>query len=50
VTAEGVDHETTLAFLHEIGCDHAQGWLIAKALPADAFDAFLKRDREAVPG
>jgi diguanylate cyclase (GGDEF)-like protein len=50
VTAEGVDHEAALAFLREVGCDHAQGWLIARALPADAFDAFLKRDREAAPG
>ena len=49
VAAEGVDHPATLAFLREIGCDHAQGWLIAKALPADAFDAFL-REREVVPG
>jgi diguanylate cyclase (GGDEF)-like protein len=50
VTAEGVDHETTLAFLRELGCDHAQGWLIAKALPPEQFDAFLKREREEVPG
>ncbi|HET6913851.1 MAG TPA: EAL domain-containing protein [Rhodanobacteraceae bacterium] len=50
VTAEGVDHEATLAFLREIGCDHAQGWLIAKALTAEAFDAFIAREREAVPG
>lgn len=48
VTAEGVDHPATLAFLREIGCDHAQGWLIAKAMPADTFDAFI--EREAVPG
>ncbi|MGN6312945.1 MAG: putative bifunctional diguanylate cyclase/phosphodiesterase [Rhodanobacteraceae bacterium] len=50
VAAEGVDHEATLAFLRETGCDHAQGWLIAKALPVDAFNAFLKREGEAVPG
>lgn len=50
VAAEGVDHQATLAFLREIGCDHAQGWLIAKALPADAFNEFLKREGEAVPG
>ena len=50
VTAEGVDRASTLAFLHDIGCDHAQGWLIAKALSAEAFDAFLQHEREEVPG
>jgi predicted signal transduction protein with EAL and GGDEF domain len=43
VAAEGVDHPATLAFLREIGCDHAQGWLIARALPVGAFDAFLAK-------
>lgn len=50
VTAEGVDHEATLAFLRQVGCDHAQGWLIAKALRADAFDAFLAREHAEAPG
>ncbi len=50
VTAEGVDNEAALAFLREVGCDHAQGWLVAKALPAEAFDALLSRERAVVPG
>ncbi len=41
VTAEGVTDQTTLDYLCEIGCDHAQGFFIARALPAGAFDAFL---------
>jgi len=41
VTAEGVTDQTTLDYLGEIGCDHAQGFFIAHALPAGAFDAFL---------
>lgn len=41
VTAEGVDHPDALAWLADIGCDHAQGFLIAKAMPEPAFDAFL---------
>ena len=41
VTAEGVSDQATLDYLGEIGCDHAQGFFIARALPAEAFDAFL---------
>jgi diguanylate cyclase (GGDEF)-like protein len=41
VTAEGVTDQTTLDYLGEIGCDHAQGFFIAHAMPAGAFDAFL---------
>ena len=41
VTAEGVEDQATLDYLGEIGCDHAQGFFIAHALPAEAFDAFL---------
>jgi len=41
VTAEGVSDQATLDYLAEIGCDHAQGFYIARALPAEAFDAFL---------
>jgi len=41
VTAEGVDNRNALDYLSAIGCDHAQGYFIAKALPVDAFDRFL---------
>lgn len=41
VTAEGVDDPAALAWLSSIGCDHAQGFLIAAALPEAAFDAFV---------
>src|SRR6476646_10487359 len=41
VTAEGVTDQTSLDYLSEIGCDHAQGFFISRALPPDAFDAFL---------
>jgi predicted signal transduction protein with EAL and GGDEF domain len=44
VTAEGVEDATSLAYLTSIGCDHAQGFLIARALPVSAFDAFLAQD------
>lgn len=41
VTAEGVSDQATLDYLAEIGCDHAQGFFIARPLTAEAFDAFL---------
>jgi len=48
VTAEGVDNAAALDFLVEIGCDHAQGYHIAKALPAEAMTEFIARTRAAV--
>lgn len=43
VTAEGVDDPLVMRFLRETGCDHAQGWFIAKAMSADVFDAFIAK-------
>jgi len=45
VTAEGVEDEAALAGLTDYGCDHAQGYHIARPLPADAFDRFLDEAR-----
>jgi diguanylate cyclase (GGDEF)-like protein len=39
VTAEGVEDQAALDCLTAIGCDHAQGYFISKAVPADAFVA-----------
>jgi EAL domain-containing protein (putative c-di-GMP-specific phosphodiesterase class I)/FixJ family two-component response regulator len=36
VTAEGVDHLDTLNFLNRVGCDLAQGYLIARPMPGDS--------------
>ena len=44
VTAEGVDDMRALDYLSSIGCDHAQGYLIARALTDAAFDDFLATD------
>ena len=41
VTAEGVEDADALAYLADIGCDHAQGYLIARALPEREFERFL---------
>ena len=41
VTAEGVEDVSALDYLATIGCDHAQGYLIARPLQTVAFEAFL---------
>ena len=40
-TAEGVERETQLAVLRELGCDTAQGYLISRPLPAAELDRAL---------
>jgi EAL domain-containing protein (putative c-di-GMP-specific phosphodiesterase class I)/CheY-like chemotaxis protein len=41
--AEGVESEPQLAALAEMGCDVAQGFLIGRPMPAEAFGAWLGR-------
>ena len=41
VTAEGVEEASALDYLATVGCDHVQGFLVARPLPVAAFDAFL---------
>jgi len=51
VTAEGVEDQGALDYLASIGCDHAQGYFISRALPADAFAALATgRDGHAFAG
>lgn len=42
VVAEGVATEAQHALLAKAGCDYAQGYLYAKPLPADEFEALLE--------
>ena len=49
VVAEGVEDEITWQRLAELGCDVAQGWLLAKALPAHEATAWLNRRALSVP-
>jgi len=41
-TAEGVERQTQLEVLKELGCDTAQGYLISRPLPADQLDTVLR--------
>ncbi|HJV87938.1 MAG TPA: EAL domain-containing protein [Noviherbaspirillum sp.] len=47
VVAEGVETESQLAFLRKHGCDHAQGYLITRPLPAPDFQRFAEKSRSA---
>jgi EAL domain-containing protein (putative c-di-GMP-specific phosphodiesterase class I) len=45
VTAEGVEDERAFDYLASIGCNHAQGFFIAKPLEVSAFDGFIGAGR-----
>lgn len=42
LVAEGVETTGELALMREMGCDHIQGWLIARAMPIVNLIAWLK--------
>jgi diguanylate cyclase (GGDEF)-like protein/PAS domain S-box-containing protein len=48
VVAEGVENKAQLAILKKIGCDYAQGFLIAKPMPADEFELLLQNESTKV--
>jgi EAL domain-containing protein (putative c-di-GMP-specific phosphodiesterase class I) len=41
MVAEGVEDESTLRVLTELGCDLVQGWHLAHPMPAAAFESFV---------
>ncbi len=47
VTAEGIETEGQLAQLQALDCQHGQGWLFAKALPAADCERLLEADAAA---
>lgn len=48
--AEGVETDEQAAALVELGCDVAQGWLYAAAMPAEQVAAFCERRRRGGTG
>ena len=44
VVAEGIEHPEQMRRLRELGCDAAQGFAIARPMPAEAVGAFLLRN------
>ncbi len=47
IVAEGVEDEECLAFLREVGCDYAQGYLIGKPMPAADLVALVDEGQRA---
>jgi predicted signal transduction protein with EAL and GGDEF domain len=50
VVAEGVENQWTLDVLPTFGCDRAQGFHIARPMPAAAFSKWLNESSWRVPG
>jgi EAL domain-containing protein (putative c-di-GMP-specific phosphodiesterase class I) len=49
ITAEGVENKAQFEFLLNLGCDMIQGYLIDRALPADAFVNLIERRQLLLP-
>jgi len=49
VVAEGVETQGQLELLAGLGCDHVQGWLFSRAVPAPQFAALLAGGTGQVP-
>ncbi|ACE91724.1 putative bifunctional diguanylate cyclase/phosphodiesterase [Rhizobium phaseoli] len=43
VTAEGVETPGQAEWLHSVGCDRLQGYLVSRPLPVEAIDEFITR-------
>ena len=48
VVAEGVETREQLERLRDIGCDYVQGYLFAKPMPCNEFEALLKKQQAAM--
>ncbi len=43
VSAEGVEDEATLSRLREMGCQYAQGYVLARPMPPERFEEWLRQ-------
>ncbi len=50
VIAEGVERPSELEFLRKLGCEAAQGFLFARPLPVEDYEALLRRGSVELPG
>jgi EAL domain-containing protein (putative c-di-GMP-specific phosphodiesterase class I) len=48
VIAEGVENESQLSFLRELGCDEYQGYFRSRPLPAAEFEQLLRQPADMV--
>jgi diguanylate cyclase (GGDEF)-like protein len=49
IVAEGVEDESSLTFLREVGCDIAQGFFIAKPMPAESIAEWATTSTWRIP-
>ncbi|HEY8560407.1 MAG TPA: EAL domain-containing protein, partial [Pyrinomonadaceae bacterium] len=49
VIAEGIETDSQLKVLKNLGCDYGQGYLLAKPLPKDAIEDLLFRKQNWLP-
>lgn len=49
VVAEGVETEAQRDWLREAGCDFAQGYLFARPMPVEAFEAWIDARADSTP-
>ena len=46
MVAEGIETNAQFSLLSAMGCDHAQGYLVARPMPLSQLFEFLSEDRE----
>jgi len=49
VIAEGIENDRQLEHLRKLGCDEGQGFLFGRPMPADQFEAMLRREQRHGP-
>ncbi|WNZ22458.1 EAL domain-containing protein [Leptolyngbya sp. NK1-12] len=49
VIAEGVEHQSQLARLQQLGCEYVQGYLFSPAIPANSATEMLKQRCDVLP-